>query len=148
MRPLCLGMTSHPYSSSLLFLSQCRSSFLYLNILPAGCLSSLLHPNFYLDLWWARPRLLRGIAMFHVLNPEQDSNHPSSSKNNTGVITNYQYATLPGLQPVHDRDSHKQEIPAKSTHFVTTRNACWNCAYPRSHNSSNSGRNTRCPLYE
>ena len=50
MRPLCCGMRSHPYLSSLLFLSQCRSSFLYLNILPAGCLSSLLYPNFYLDL--------------------------------------------------------------------------------------------------
>ena len=36
--------------------------FLYLNILPAGCLSSLLYPNFYLDLWWARLRLFRGNA--------------------------------------------------------------------------------------
>ena len=49
MTPLCCGMRSHPYLS-LLFLSQCRSSFLYLSILPAGCLSSLLYPNFYLDL--------------------------------------------------------------------------------------------------
>ena len=64
MRPLCCGMRSHPYLSSLLFLSQCRSSFLYLNILPAGCLSSLLYPNFYLDLWWARLRLFRGNAAY------------------------------------------------------------------------------------
>ena len=69
------------------------------------------------------------------LNPEQDFNHPSSSKNNTGVITNHQYAILPGLQPVHDGNSHKQEIPAKSTLFVTTNNVSSNCAYPRPHRS-------------
>ena len=59
MRPLCCGMRSHPYSSSLLLLSQCRISFLYLNILSAGCLSSLLYPNFYLNLRWVRLRLFR-----------------------------------------------------------------------------------------
>ena len=59
MRPLCCGMRWHPHLS-LLFCSQCRSSLMYLNILPAGCLSSLLYPNFYLDFWWARPRLFRG----------------------------------------------------------------------------------------
>ena len=42
-------------------------------------------------------------------------NHPSSSKNITGVITSHHFATLPGLKPVHYGDSHKQEIPAKST---------------------------------
>ena len=61
MTPLCCGMRSHPYLS-LLFLSQCRSSFFYIYILPAVCLSSLLYPNFYLDLWWARLRLFRGNA--------------------------------------------------------------------------------------
>jgi len=64
MRPLCCGMRSHRYSSSLLLFSQCRSSFLNLDILPAGCLSSLLYPNFYLDLWWARLRLFRGNAAY------------------------------------------------------------------------------------
>ena len=49
--------------------------------------------------------------------------HPSSSKNNTGVTTTHHYATLPGLQPVHDGDSHKQETPAKTMKLVTTNNA-------------------------
>ena len=31
---------------------------LYIYILPTGCLPSLLYPSFYLDLWWARLRLL------------------------------------------------------------------------------------------
>ena len=57
-------------------------------------------------------------------------NHPSSSKNNTGVITNHHYATFPGLQPVHDGDSHRQEIPAKSTQFVNT-NIGSNCSCSR-----------------
>ena len=48
--------------------------------------------------------------MFDLPNPEQDSNHPSSSKNNTGVITNHQYVTLDGLQQVHDGDSQKQDV--------------------------------------
>ena len=43
-------------------------------------------------------------------------NHPSSSKNNTGVITDHHLATLRGLQPVHDGNSHKHEITAKSIH--------------------------------
>ena len=52
-------------------------------------------------------------------------NHPSNSKNNTGVITIHHFATLPGLQPVvHDGDTHKQEIyPPKTIQFVTTNNA-------------------------
>ena len=50
-------------------------------------------------------------------------NHPSSSKNDTGKITNHHFAALPGLQPVQDGDSHKQETPAKSIQFVTTDNA-------------------------
>ena len=58
-------------------------------------------------------------------------NHPSSSKNNTGVTTNHHYATLPGPQPVHNGDSHKQEIPAKSMQFVTTNNASSNCSCSR-----------------
>ena len=49
-------------------------------------------------------------------------NHPSSSKINTGVITNH-FATFPGLQPVRDGKSHKQEILAKSIQFVTINNA-------------------------
>ena len=62
-------------------------------------------------------------------------NHPSSSKNNTGVITNQQFATLPGLQPVHDGNIHKQEIPAKSLQFVTIKNASSNWSCPRPHQS-------------
>ena len=58
-------------------------------------------------------------------------NHPSSSKNNTGIIRNH-HAILPGLQPVDDSDSHKQEIPAKTIHFVTTNNAS-NCSCSRPH---------------
>ena len=50
--------------------------------------------------------------LINLLNLEQDSYHPSSSINNTGVITSHRYATLPGLQPVHDGNSHKREIPA------------------------------------
>ena len=60
-------------------------------------------------------------------------NHPSSSKNNAGVITNHHFATLPNLQPEHDGDSHKQEIPAKSIQFVTTSNASSNCSCSRPH---------------
>ena len=62
-------------------------------------------------------------------------NHPSSSKNITGGITNHHYATLPGLQPVHDGDSHKQDIPAKSIQFVTTNNDSSNCSCSRPHQS-------------
>ena len=58
-------------------------------------------------------------------------NYPSSSKNNAGVIKNHHFATLPGLQPVHDGDSHKQEIPAKSMQFVNTNNASSNCSCSR-----------------
>ena len=62
-------------------------------------------------------------------------NHPSSSKNNTGVITDHHFATLPGLQPVHDGESHQQEIPAKSIQFVTT-NSASNCSCSRPTNRS------------
>ena len=42
----------------------------------------------------------------HLLNAEQDANHPSSSKKSAdGRITNHQYATLPALEPVHDDGS-------------------------------------------
>ena len=61
--------------------------------------------------------------IIHLPSPEQDSNHPSSSKSIFGGTTNHQYATLPGLQPVHDGDSHKQETPAKTMKLVTTNNA-------------------------
>ena len=61
-------------------------------------------------------------------------NHPSSSKNNTGVIINHHSATLPGPQPLHDSDSHKQEIPANSIQFVTT-NASSNCSCSRPYQS-------------
>ena len=58
-------------------------------------------------------------------------NHPSSSKNNTGVTTNNHYATLPGLQPVHDGDSHKKAISTKTVQFVTTNNASnYSCSRP------------------
>ena len=61
-------------------------------------------------------------------------NHPSSSNNNNGAITNHHFATLPGLQPVDDGDSHKQEIPASLIPLVTTNNASpSNCACPRPH---------------
>ena len=63
---------------------------------------------------------------------KMDFNHPSSSKNNTGVITNPHFAILPGLKPVHDGDSHKQEIPANSIQFGTTNNAS-TCSCSRSH---------------
>ena len=53
-------------------------------------------------------------------------------KKTTGVITNH-YATLPGLQQVHDGDSHKEEIPAQSIQFVTTNNASSNCSCSRPH---------------
>ena len=62
-------------------------------------------------------------------------NHPSSSKNNTGVIINHHSATLPGPQPLHDSDSHKQEIPANSIQFVTTNNASSNCSCSRPYQS-------------
>ena len=39
------------------------------------------------------------------------------------ILTNHQYATLPGLQPVYDGDSYNQEIPAKSIKSVTPNNA-------------------------
>ena len=66
MRPLCCGMRSRPYRIVVPF---ARSSLnavarLHLNILPAGCLSFLLYPNFYLDLWWARLGLFRGNAAY------------------------------------------------------------------------------------
>ena len=71
-------------------------------------------------------------------------NHLSSSKNNTGVITNHHFATLPDLQPVHDGGSHKQDIPAKSIQFVTTNNASSNCSCSRPHQwFFTSARNTR-----
>ena len=63
-------------------------------------------------------------------------NYPSNSQNNTGVITNHHFATLPGLQPVHDDDSLKQEIPAKSIQFVTTNNASSHCSCSRPHQTS------------
>ena len=53
--------------------------------------------------------------IIHLLSPEQDSIRPSCSGNSTDDrTTNRQYATLPLLQPLHDGDSHKQEITAKS----------------------------------
>ena len=70
-------------------------------------------------------------------------NHPLSSKNNTGVITNHHFATLPGLQPVHDGESHKQEIPAKSIQFVTTSNASTVHVPDPTNRSSISATNTR-----
>ena len=59
-------------------------------------------------------------------------NHPSRSKNNSGVITNRRFATLAGLQLVPDSDSHNEEIPAKSIQFVTN-NASSNCSCSRPH---------------
>ena len=42
-------------------------------------------------------------------------------KNKNVVITNHQHATLPGLQPAHDGDSHKQEIPAKTKTITSSK---------------------------
>ena len=85
--------------------------------------------------------------IIHHLNVEQDYYHPSRSKNNACVVTNNQYATLPGLQPVHNGNSHKEEIPAKSIRFVTINNAhrTVHSSHPTNH-SSTSARSTRCPL--
>ena len=49
--------------------------------------------------------------VFYLLNPEQDSNLSSSLKHNTGVTANHRYATLPGLQPLHDGDSSNKRYP-------------------------------------
>ena len=82
MRPLCCGMRSRPYRIVVPF---ARSSLnavarLHLNILPAGCLSSLFYPNFYLDLWWGRLRLFRGNAAYKLANCS-DSGRVSASMN-------------------------------------------------------------------
>ena len=79
----------------------------------------------------------------------------SLRSNNTGAITNHHFATPPGLQPVHDDDSHKQETPAKSKsiQIVTTNNASSNYSCSRPHQwfrhptnrYPTSARNTRCP---
>ena len=79
MMPLYCGMGSHPYLSSFLLVLNAVAHF-YLDVLPAGCLSSLLCPNFFLDLWWARLRLFRGNTAYKLAKCS-DSGKASASMN-------------------------------------------------------------------
>ena len=62
-----------------------------------------------------------------------DGCHLTHDYGNTGEVTNHHFATLLYLQPVHDDDSHKPEVPAKSVQIITTNNASSNCSYSRPH---------------